>query len=90
MNPGDLCLCIHTHEEHFGGNCSRVNCPCKRFVLIDFGPALLTALKQIAVHPVGYGETFNGSAEGGGRPVCHECQQKVEIAKAMIRKIEAE
>ena len=59
-------------------------------MVLDLALDLFTALKEIAAHPVGYGDTFNGSAEGGGRPICHECQQKVEIAKAVIRKTEEE
>lgn len=47
MNNADICLCIHTREEHFGGNCSRVNCKCKRFVLIDFAPAILEACEEL-------------------------------------------
>lgn len=47
MDQGDLCLCVHTREEHFGRTCSRVNCRCKQFVLIDFAPALFYLLTSI-------------------------------------------
>jgi hypothetical protein len=53
MDQSDICLCLHTREEHLGGNCARVNCRCKQFVLVDFGPALLAALKTAHQEMVG-------------------------------------
>lgn len=47
MHPADICLCGHSREEHFGHDCSRVNCHCKQFALIDFGPALLSVLESL-------------------------------------------
>jgi hypothetical protein len=88
MDEGDICICGHIHDVHFWGPCSTVNCRCEQFVLLDLAIDLFKALKQIASHPIGYGETFNGSAEMGARPVCHECQQKVEIAQAALHKAE--
>lgn len=49
MDQGDICFCGHIREEHFGHDCSRVDCHCKQFVLIDVAPAVLAALKK-AVH----------------------------------------
>src|SRR4051794_26239007 len=94
-NPDEICICGHTYEVHFGHECSRLfldgsPCPCKQFVLGGLAVEIFEALKKISAHPVGYGETFNGSAEMGARPVCRECQQKIEIAQAVIRKAGAE
>jgi hypothetical protein len=47
MDPGDICFCCHTREEHFGHDCSRVNCRCKQFAVIDYAPALLVILEEL-------------------------------------------
>lgn len=47
MNADDLCICTHTHEVHFDGNCSAPNCPCKEFALIDAGLDIYEALKAM-------------------------------------------
>jgi hypothetical protein len=45
MNPGDLCLCGHTREVHFGRECSRVGCRCKEFAICDAAVDMFEALK---------------------------------------------
>ena len=45
---------------------------------------LAEACKGIMNDPVGYGDTFDGSVEGGARPVCHECQNKVGVARVAL------
>jgi hypothetical protein len=47
MNQGDLCLCGHTREVHFGSECSRVGCPCKEFALVDAAVEIFEALKEL-------------------------------------------
>jgi hypothetical protein len=53
LNPGDLCLCGHTHEAHFGHECSKVGCPCEQFALIDAGVEMFKALEGMRNHMVG-------------------------------------
>jgi hypothetical protein len=67
MDQGDLCICAHTFEEHFGGDCSRVNCRCQQFVLIDFGPALFAALKNLLPYLPDRNEALNYAATNEGR-----------------------
>lgn len=45
INPGDLCICGHTYEVHFGANCSGVGCSCREFALGDAGIEIYEALK---------------------------------------------
>lgn len=47
MHPGDLCICGHTREVHFGHDCSRVNCHCKDFALLDAAVDIYEALKAL-------------------------------------------
>jgi hypothetical protein len=67
MNLGDLCLCLHTREEHFEGDCSRVNCRCKQFALVDFAPALLLALEQLLPHLPDANDAKDYAATNEGR-----------------------
>lgn len=67
MDQGDLCICLHTREEHFGGNCSRVNCSCKQFALIDFAPALLAALESVLPYLPDANDAKNYAATNEGR-----------------------
>jgi hypothetical protein len=46
MDPGDICICTHTHEVHFGNECSKVGCQCKQFVVIDLALAMWQELKE--------------------------------------------
>ena len=48
MSPGDICICTHTREVHFGHDCSAVNCPCRQFVECGCGVELFESLRQIA------------------------------------------
>jgi hypothetical protein len=62
MNPGDLCICGHTREIHFGAECSIVagqhtvlgghfragqDCPCKQFVELGLAVEVFQALKEL-------------------------------------------
>jgi hypothetical protein len=67
MDNADICLCIHTREEHFGANCSRVNCKCKQFALIDFAPALLSALEELLPHLPDANDAKDYAATNQGR-----------------------
>lgn len=49
MNPDELCCCGHTHEVHFGANCSKAGCSCEQFVWIDAGHDLLKALELLMI-----------------------------------------
>lgn len=94
MNNADICLCIHTREEHFKGNCSRVNCQCKKFVLIDFGPALLAALKMAHQEMVGlraYLETCDPTVIVDNiSTLAHSLNQKCALVEDLIHKTETE
>jgi hypothetical protein len=46
MNHGDLCICTHTREIHFGRECSKVGCRCRRFVVLDLAVELFEALNN--------------------------------------------
>jgi hypothetical protein len=71
MNLGDLCICGHTLEVHFGHECSivagsrpwiRRDCQCKQFVVCDLGVPVFQALKASYQEMVGlkaYLETCN-------------------------------
>jgi hypothetical protein len=62
MNLGDICICGHTREVHFGGDCAHNSCRCLKFVLIDHGPMLLRVLRQInevATHTVFQAEAIH-------------------------------
>ena len=62
MNPGDLCICGHTRELHFGHECTIVavsdlsftkgDCPCKQFVELGLAVPIFQALAELvaAVH----------------------------------------
>lgn len=52
MNPGELCICGHTFEEHFGHDCSRLYlsgapCPCKQFVICELAVPMFEAMKAL-------------------------------------------
>lgn len=49
MNPGDLCICGHTREVHFGHECSKVDCNCKQFVECGLAVPIFQALQKAAV-----------------------------------------
>jgi hypothetical protein len=51
-NPDELCICGHTHEVHFGHECSQLYrsgtpCPCKEFALCDAAVDIYEALKAL-------------------------------------------
>lgn len=47
MHLANICLCNHTREVHFGGSCSKLDCRCKEFAVIDAGLDVFEALKEL-------------------------------------------
>jgi hypothetical protein len=67
MNPGDLCICGHTREVHFGHECSVVNCRCKQFVLIDLAVELFDSLEAVLPYLPDQNDAKNYAAGNEGR-----------------------
>jgi hypothetical protein len=72
MNPDELCICGHTLEVHFGHDCSRLYlsgqpCPCKQFVLGDFGVELFEVLKALLPYLPDRNDALDYAATNDGR-----------------------
>ena len=82
MNPGDLCICGHTREIHFGAECSivagqhtvlggrfraRQDCPCKQFVELGLAVELFQALEAVLPYLPDQNDAKDYAATNDGR-----------------------